>query len=72
MPAVPAIAVDPSQPRDAYSRSQRQLGRRTPHHLTHDLVAGNDPGLERRQLALDNVQVRPANTAGPHTDQKLS
>jgi hypothetical protein len=35
-------------------------------------MAGNNVLANRRQLAFDNMQVRPANTASPHTQQDVS
>ena len=40
-------------------------------HRPHNLMAGNDGRLVRRQLAFHHVQVRPADAADFHSHQKL-
>ena len=37
----------------------------------YDLMTGRDRRLAGRQLALDHVQIRPADSAGTHSNQHL-
>src|ERR1700687_4970143 len=70
--AVPARAVRASDPRDAYSGSQRQLRRLSFDNLPHDLMTGDQIFTQSRQFSFDDVQVGPANTARQYTQEHLA
>jgi len=70
--AVPAISVDAAHPGDPDPRSQRQLRGRAFDYLSYDLVAGNEPWLNRRQISLNNVQVGTTDPAGNYPKQHIS
>ena len=40
-------------------------------HLAHDLVAGDEPQLLRRQFAFDDVQIGTAHATGAHPQQDV-
>ncbi len=70
--AIPARGVGASDPGDADPCSQSEVRGRSLDNLTHDLMTGNQTLPQWRKLAFDNVEVGPANTAGPHAQQHLS
>jgi hypothetical protein len=69
VPATPIHAADPGNPGPA---SQRQLCSRTVGHFAHNLVTGNEPWANRRQISFGNVQVRPANPARKNSQQHIA
>jgi hypothetical protein len=63
MPAIPAIAVHPTHPGNADSRSLRQFMCCAFDDLTDDLMTKNELRLQRREIFLDYVQVGTTNPA---------
>jgi hypothetical protein len=72
MPAKPACAICTTNPGHADTSSDGQLGCAAFHNVANNLMAGNQLRAARRQLALDDVQVRAADSAGPDPQQHLS
>ena len=72
--AEPAGATGAAQPGHAHPFADAEPGgpRSLPDHLTHYLVARDDPGVPRREVALGQVQVRAAHTADPHFQQDFT
>src|ERR1019366_3674045 len=70
--AVWAISVDAADPGNAYARAKRQLGRCAFYDVAHDLMAGDESILARRQFALNDVQIRAAHAARPNSKQHLT
>jgi hypothetical protein len=62
--AVPASTIDATHPGDADTCPQRQFRCRAFDDFTDDLMPGNEARPERRQIALDDVQVGAADSAG--------
>jgi hypothetical protein len=71
-PAERACAVDASDPRHTGTRTQRKLFRRALDDLADDLVAGNERVPQRRQIALKDMQVGPADSTGEHTEKSMT
>jgi hypothetical protein len=65
-------AIRTAKPGDADARARWDLSRSSLDDLAHDLMAGNDPRLLRRQLAFHDVKVCAAHAARPHAQQHLS
>ena len=70
--AEPAGAVDAAHPGDADARAEGELGRGAFDDLADDLVAGDEAGLERRKVALGDVQVGAADAAGDDAEQDVA
>jgi hypothetical protein len=70
--AIGAISIDSANPGDADSCAERQVRGSTIHHVSHDLMAGDEWLLPSRQFALDNVKVGTADSAGAHLKKNLS
>ncbi len=69
--AIPARPVRASDPRNAYSRSHRQLRRPWLQNFSDNLMPWNQRRAQPRKVALDNVEVGPANAACEHTQKHL-
>ena len=67
--AVPAIAVHASQPRNADTRSERELRCGAFEYLPHDLMTRNELRFKRRELSFHDVQVRATNAASNDAKQ---
>src|SRR5579883_2714762 len=69
-----ASAISAVQPGDSDARSFFEAASVRPIFLDHadDLMAGNHGRLARRQFALDNVQVRAANSAGVNANENFT
>src|SRR5207253_2271838 len=69
-PAIAAGAVRPPEPRDADAIALGEARRALPalDHAADHLVAGHERELRAVELAVDDVQIRPADAAGvdPH------
>jgi len=70
--AVPAIAVHASQPRNADTRSERELRCGAFEYLPHDLMTRNELRFKRRELSFHDVQVRATNAASNDAKQNMS
>ena len=66
----PTGAVRAPQPRDTYALSFHEMLALLTEPIDHSyhLVAGNHRPLHLRQVSLDNVQIRSAYAARPHSD----
>ena len=70
--AVPATSIHAADPGDPGAASQWQLCSRTARHFAHNLVTGNKPRENRRQISFGNVQVGPANPTGQNSQQQIT
>jgi hypothetical protein len=73
MRAKGAVAAGVSEPADADALSAPEAGDAVAErvYVRHDLMAGNNGGAARRQIAVDDMQVGAANGAGSDLQQKL-
>jgi hypothetical protein len=69
--AVGARPVGRRHPRDADARPQGSFGTLAGDDFADDLMPRYERQSMRRQLAVDDVQVRAADAAGPYAQQKL-
>jgi hypothetical protein len=69
---VPATPIHTADPGDSGPAFQRQLCSRTAGHFTHNLVTGNEPRANRRQISFGNVQVGPANATRKNSQQQIA
>ena len=77
LPAGATIGADPAgvaEPRNADPLADRESGDPLPHcrNAPHDLVAGHDRKPRVRQLAIHDMQIGPAHTAGGDLDQNFA
>jgi hypothetical protein len=70
--AIRAVPIGAAKPRDANADADWKLRHRSGCYLTHDLVTRNQRLTLWRQLAFDNVQIRPANATRPHSYQDVT
>jgi hypothetical protein len=70
--AEPASAVDAAHPGNTDTRSQRQLRGRPLDHFSHNLMAGNETGSNRRKISFHDVQIRPTHAASDDPKQHMS
>ena len=70
--AKPAIAIHAAHPGNTDARFQRQFRRRAFHHFSHDLVTGNEPRFQRRQIFFHDVQIGAANSTSDYLEQQVS
>jgi hypothetical protein len=70
--AEPTGAVDPTEPSDADTRSERQVRGCAFYYLADNLMAGDDLRLDGRQIAFDDVEIGAADTTGDDLEQDLS
>jgi len=70
--AISTIAVDSAHPRDSDSGSARQIRSRAGDDFANDLMAGNEPWVERGQIAFDDVKVGAADSTGYDAEQDVA
>src|SRR5262249_29237836 len=71
--AVRTLAVGVAQPRDADAIADLKLSARTDGlDLPDNLVAGHDRNRRIRQVAVDDMEISPADSARAHPYQQLS
>ena len=70
--AEPAVAVDAADPGDADARAERKLGGGAVDDFADDLMAGDDARVERRKVALDDVEVGAADAAGEDAEEDVA
>ena len=69
--AIPALPVNPADPGNSNASAQRKVRRAACGDLAHDLVTGNQSLAKRWEFAFDDVQIGPADAAGPHSQKDL-
>lgn len=69
--AVPAVAVRATDPGHAHARTNRKIRRTSLYDIAYNLMPRNHVWQDLREIALYNVQVRPAYTTGPDAKKNL-
>ena len=72
VPAIPARAVRAANPRHTNVRPNRECAGSSANNFSDDLMPRNQRRAQRGQLAFDNMQISPANSAGQHPQENLS
>jgi hypothetical protein len=70
--AIPAIAVDAADPRDACARAQWQFRRSTIDDFAHDLMPRDHSQLFRRQLSFHDMKVGATHAACADAQQNMT
>ncbi len=70
--AEPAIAVDAADPGDADARACGEHRGCAFDNFADDLMAGDDAWMERREIALDDVEVSAADAAGEDLEEQFA
>jgi hypothetical protein len=70
--AKPAIAVDAADPRDADTCAGGKDCGCAFNDFAHNLVARDDARMEGRKIALDNVKIGAANSAGDDFEEDFA
>jgi hypothetical protein len=66
VPAIPARAVGPANPGNAHAAAKWKFSRGTIDNLADYLVSRNHILYAGQQFAFDDMQIRPANSAGTY------
>jgi hypothetical protein len=71
LPAIRAIAIHSANPGNAHAGPNGKLLRGAFDNFPDNLMSGNNIGSNRRKVALHDMEIRSANSAGFHSQQHL-
>jgi hypothetical protein len=72
MTAIPAAPIHAAYPGDANASAWRKVRRAGIGNFSNNLVALNDLIAKWRELAFDNMQIRPTNAANADTKENVA